>query len=388
MMAALIVEAALRSCVLSGAIWLLLKLVRLRDLRAEKWIWTGVAAISLAMPALLRTFTIPLPQHAFPAQAAGRIEVLAVAQAHTVGLGSLLWYGYCLISAGLLWRFARGLWIAARIRREAVPVAVAAPLQIRASGQVRAPSSIGATILLPLEWACWDARKLRAVLAHEGAHIREHDHYRLWLAAVYCAVFWFNPAAHWVRRRLTMLAELLSDEAAIAATGDRIAYAQILVNFAAGPQPSAVGIAMAAPSTLTSRLDRLLENDMSSRNLGRTWKLTLMTSLAAVAATTTFGAPQPMTLTQAQDSLVYWVSGDALTGFYPKDAQAAHLEGTVTCRLTIDATGGVTDVVAVTVSPENSGFGLAAVEAAKSFHFVNTLSRPVVKVMAVSFRLN
>jgi TonB family protein len=114
----------------------------------------------------------------------------------------------------------------------------------------------------------------------------------------------------------------------------------------------------------------------------------LMSSLTAIAATTTFGAPQPLTLTEAQDSLVYWVSGDALNNFYPKDAQAAHLEGKVTCRLTIDATGEVTDVVAVTVSPENSGFALAAVEAAKSFHFVNTLSRPVVKVMAVSFKLN
>jgi TonB family protein len=389
MMLALMVESALRCAALCAAVWLLLKAIRLRDLQLEKRIWTLVILFALAMPVLMPNLAIPLPARAIPAQVASTVLGLAVVQSRALGMETVLWDIYLLITVALVARFAMGLWLAARIRRTATPLllAGAGSLDIRVTSRVPSPSCFGATILLPLEWQSWDSGKLRAVIAHESAHIAQRDCYGCWLAALHCAVFWFNPCAFWLRRRVNILTELLSDEAAIAALGDRVGYAEVLMGLAAAAQPPRTTIAMAAPSTLIPRLKRLLESDMSSMKFGRGGKLVLMSTVMALAASTSFCATGPLVLNYSQDSKVSFVSGQPLGDFYPKSLARQGVEGLVTCRLTIDATGQVIDAVAVREKPANSGLALAAVEAVKTFRFNNTLSRPVVKMLAVKFEL-
>ncbi|MEJ0009008.1 MAG: M56 family metallopeptidase [Steroidobacteraceae bacterium] len=197
------------------------------------------------------------------------------------------------------------------MRRSAQPLLISgyAALDLRASQQVRAPASFGSTILLPTDWQSWQPLKLRAVIAHENAHIQQHDCYRLWLAALYGAIFWLNPCAIWLRRRLAVLAELDSDEAAVAITGDRIGYAEVLLNIATDAQPPWAILGMARPSTLSPRLTRLLESDMSSMKLRHSSKWLLMSAVALTMATAVCGATAPLVLSDAQDSSVTWVVG-------------------------------------------------------------------------------
>jgi TonB family protein len=389
MMLALILESALRSIALWAAVWLLLKVIRLRDLHLEKQIWCLVILSSLAMPMLMPSIAIRLPAQSIPAQIASTVMDLAVVPSRAIGMATVLWDLYLLVTAVLVARFAMGLWLAACIRRTATPLRLswAGSLDVRATSRVPSPSCFGATILLPLEWESWDSRKLQSVIAHERAHITQRDYYCCWIASLHCAVFWFNPCAFWLRRRVAILTELLSDEVASAALGDRVAYAEVLVAFAAGPQPPGATIAMAAPATLIPRLKRLLESDMSSMKFSRSGKLVLMSAVMALAASTSFCATGPLVLSNSQDSKVRLVSGQPVGDFYPKALARQGVEGLVTCRLTIDATGQVIDAVAVREKPANSGLALAAVEAVKTFRFNNSFSRPVVKMMAVKFEL-
>jgi TonB family protein len=136
-----------------------------------------------------------------------------------------------------------------------------------ASRAVAVPITIGAqepAILLPCDWQSWDDWKLRAVLAHELAHIRRGD-WRVTLAAsVNRCLFWFHPLAWWLERRLSALAEDACDEVALLTTGDAPRYASTILEFAAALQASGgrlaqPGVAMARSSQVSRRIHRILE---------------------------------------------------------------------------------------------------------------------------------
>jgi hypothetical protein len=57
----LLLESALRSLALGGAVWLGLALLRVRNPRAQMTAWTIVLAAALAMPALMDRLTSPCP---------------------------------------------------------------------------------------------------------------------------------------------------------------------------------------------------------------------------------------------------------------------------------------------------------------------------------------
>jgi hypothetical protein len=71
-------------------------------------------------------------------------------------------------------------------------------------------------------------------------------------------VFWFNPLAWSLVRRLGELMEMLSDDAAIEVLGDAPAYAEILLDVAGNVRPTRAAIAMAQPRTMAWRIDRIL----------------------------------------------------------------------------------------------------------------------------------
>ena len=126
------------------------------------------------------------------------------------------------------------------------------------------PSPSAPAVILPADFTEWDSEKLRIVLAHERSHIRQGDFYLQILAGLYAALFWFSPLGWWLKRQLSDLAEAISDRAGIEQAASRSAYAQILLEFAAAPRPTLIGVAMARTGSLSRRIERLL-NDSSFR---------------------------------------------------------------------------------------------------------------------------
>lgn len=136
--------------------------------------------------------------------------------------------------------------------------------QLRSSRSVIVPMTLGfsdAVVLLPDDWHDWDDWKLRAVLAHELAHIRRGD----WLVTVAASanrcLFWFHPLAWWLERHLSALAELACDDAALGQVNDAPRYARTVLDFAAALQSGRrinYGVAMARSAKVTRRIDCIL----------------------------------------------------------------------------------------------------------------------------------
>jgi hypothetical protein len=177
---------------------------------------------------------------------------------------------YLAIATALLLRLVLGLTMALRLWLTAMPVpahevsGVPGRLRLRASTRVSSPLTIGSAILLPADYETWDKEKLRIVLAHERSHIRQGDFYLQLLAGLYAALVWFSPLGWWLKRELADLAEAISDHAGIKEARSHTSYAQILLEFAAAPRPTALGVAMARTGSLARRIERLL-NDHAFR---------------------------------------------------------------------------------------------------------------------------
>jgi hypothetical protein len=182
---------------------------------------------------------------------------------------------YLAVCAVLLFRIAYGLDKALKLWQSAevfVPYPQDDPgygLHMRFSRAVSSPVTIGSGVLLPYECLEWDAEKLRMVLAHERAHVRQGDFYLQLLAGLYAAVFWFSPLGWWLMDKLSDLGEAMSDRAGLEEAANRASYAQVLLEFAAMPRPaqmnlSRIGVAMARSRNLSDRIERLL-NESSFR---------------------------------------------------------------------------------------------------------------------------
>ena len=124
----------------------------------------------------------------------------------------------------------------------------------------------------------WDSEKLRIVLAHERSHIRQGDFYLQALAGLYAAIVWFSPLGWWLKRQLSDLAEAISDRSGLEEAASRASYAQILLEFAAAPHLTEIGVAMARSSNLSHRIERLF-NDSAFRQAFTASRRTLATAL-------------------------------------------------------------------------------------------------------------
>ncbi len=314
-MTELLLDSALRALALALAVWAGLRIFRVRNVPAEKAAWTVILAAALLMPLRLPltarwpTATLVLPAIAarpaaasaepapatvtpqFNADAAASVPErshaagpgdrfpapaisdsapgIASAQPTTELMPECLQLSpaafamllYLAVAGALLFRLLYGLATALRIWCAAEPVSFdRSGLALRCSRAVSSPVTIGSAIILPADYAEWDQEKLRIVLAHERSHIRQGDFYLQLLAGLYAAVVWFSPLGWWLKRKLSELGEAISDRSGLEQAKSRSSYAQVLLEFAAAPRLTPIGVAMARPSSLSRRIERLLND--------------------------------------------------------------------------------------------------------------------------------
>jgi TonB family protein len=385
----LLLEAAMRSATLGLAVWAAIKVLRIHDAHVEKLVWTLVVAASLAMPVLMRTAALSVPTQTSVVVPGGLIlTLLSVRHSHAAVTTGLLGV-YLLVTAFLLLRFLTSLHGVLRLYRRAQKTGAdpITGIDIRISDTIRAPCTLAGSILLPAEFGSWSPTARAAALAHERSHVIHRDGYRVWVATVYCCLFWFNPAAWLVRRRLQLLVELTSDEEALQCVGDPTTYAKMLVHLAAHTSALPAAVAMSGSRQLAARINRIMENRMNNRrlNMGRQVALAGAAFVTAVLCCSCISGPH--ILSEAEDPKVSWVSGAPLGQYYPATLRKNGVEGYVVMRVIIDRTGRVTDANVVTEKPADLGFGAAAVDAARTFQFDNTLARPVIKTLQVKFAM-
>ena len=213
-----------------------------------------------------------------PASQANHFPAPTISQSQTVGteprgagpfqtryylpLSDFLWMIYGSVALALLLRLFYGLGGAIGLWQSAEPVPIdarlAGGLRLRSSPKISSPVTIGSAVVLPADYDEWDASKLRIVLAHERSHVRQGDFYLQALAGLYSAIFWFSPLGWWLKRKLSDLSEAISDHAGLEEAASHASYAQILLEFAALPRRTQVGVAMAHAGRISQRIERLL----------------------------------------------------------------------------------------------------------------------------------
>jgi BlaR1 peptidase M56 len=258
----IVVRAAIGTQILALAVQFGLWTLRVRRPRLMLSAWTAVLIASLAMPAILLAMT---------SSGAGAAPA---SEPHWILAGSQWSAGiYLSVSVLLLLRLLWRLALSLRMLRATRPVAAdwAIGGKLRTSTWIVAPVTVGRHVLLPAECVNWDARRRCAILAHQAAQVARGDFHVQLLSQLHRSVFWFSPLSWWLHNRLIVLSELASDDAAIAALGDRLSYAAILRDIARLPGTSFMGarfmgarfmgVRMARAATIRCRIARLMTDD-------------------------------------------------------------------------------------------------------------------------------
>ncbi|MFM8362021.1 MAG: M56 family metallopeptidase, partial [Haliscomenobacter sp.] len=151
-----------------------------------------------------------------------------------------------------------------RFQALAQALRVPATASLLESALVHTPLVIGhlkPVVLLPLGLLSGlPPEQIEALLAHELAHIRRRDYLVNLLLSLLETLFFFHPAIWWIGATIRREREYCCDEAAVACSGNSLAYAKALS--ALPKQPSGLQLlAMAAsgnPKELLHRIRRIL----------------------------------------------------------------------------------------------------------------------------------
>ncbi len=304
-------EWALRSSILIVCGALLLRAVAVKDPSIRLAAWIAMLCGSLTIPALTSALPpVPLPvlrapsgliEGPTPAHEAAPITVREL-HAEPAGVRKVFPWSriaavlYVVVAAVLLLRLCAGLILSRRLLRRSRETGRAMEgIEIRESDGLASPVALGiirSVIVLPGDWREWDDSKLTVVLAHERSHIRRRDPAVQLLSSIHRTLLWHSPMSWFLHQRIVRAAEEASDDAAVAATGDRASYAEVLLDFMRRRISSAnlQGVAMARYCGADARIGRILDGTALSRGVTRASLLTILAVGSPLAYVV--GAPQ------------------------------------------------------------------------------------------------
>jgi len=159
------------------------------------------------------------------------------------------WFG------GVVFMLSRAVWIlmgASRLRRQCrliedqrilsmveqlrKAMRIGRRIRVAVGEHISVPGIIGCiwpTLLLPVSMLTgMPGDDLKAIVAHELAHIKRFDYLVNFLQMVVEAIFFFNPAVWWVSRQIRIEREICCDATSVTATGKRLEYAAVLAGWA------------------------------------------------------------------------------------------------------------------------------------------------------------
>ncbi len=250
---------------------------------------------------------------------------------------------------------------------------------IRFSGAVTCPATIGLRrpiVLLPHDVRDVSPAIQRAVLTHELIHVRRRDWLWALLEELWCAVLWFHPAARALASRLSLARETVVDEATIAHTGDRRAYAAALLEFSTARSRLFGATALIRRRHLEQRV-ALIAQEVSMSRHSLVIRMAVAVSITAgIAFATAVYAPISSTL-HAETSQIYKPgSGTTLPRVvrevkphYTPEAMQAKIEGTVLMSVVVLATGDVGDVSVTQSLDTEYGLDEQSMDAVRQWKF-------------------
>ena len=306
---AILVDASLRVLALALLVWLVLASARVRSSEVRHRAWTAALAAMLLMPvlpSLVPAVRVPVPADvrllsmvpdpawttqpaadgripAGPSRAVAATPSPTARESAPVGTTPRDTLRVRLTRVALMIYFAGALaslaWLvigwraAVRLVRAAVPAGVRGAPAVLESAAVATPLTVGVfspRVLLPAGWRTWQADKLRAVLAHEQAHVRRRDPLVACAARVNRCLFWFHPVSWWLERRLAADAEHACDDAVVRAIGQCRPYAEVLLDMAEIVRQRRgrlvwQGLGVDGSGLLGQRIDRILRGEVACR---------------------------------------------------------------------------------------------------------------------------
>jgi TonB family protein len=144
------------------------------------------------------------------------------------------------------------------------------------------------TVMLPAGAASWATDRIRAVLAHELAHVKRHD----WIIQIGSELVrianWFNPLVWLAAARLRLESERACDDAVVSLGVSGREYAEHLLalarQFGRARHESLPAVAVVPrPSNLEQRVRAMLNTQLSRRPITAVARLTTLAALLLVA---------------------------------------------------------------------------------------------------------
>jgi TonB family protein len=279
--------------------------------------------------------------------------------------------------AGSVWRRSRS--VDSDDRLQAMLSQVGGELRCRRTIQIGrsidecTPMTWGALrphILLPRCAEHWPDSRLRAVLAHELAHVQRMDWFVQIAIQAVCSIYWFNPL-FWIAANLMHReSEQACDDAVLRLGVDARDYATHLLEIArAFRQLRAVwGVTMARQSGLEKRFAALLRSKMHREAIGS--RKAFFVAAAALCVVIPLAAFHVSSAAPAANSVVAAPAVDQYTTppLYSDEARSLRIEGKVVLDVIVDVDGKPRQLNVV--RGLGSGLDQNALVAVRDWHFV------------------